>query len=298
MKLEHDVNNIATRGEGAARSRLRPSGQIARVVAFVGCVVGRGGALGVSCADTGSDGAGGGPGATARPAEAVGAANQALTAPPVCIAIQRGLSGTVADAIVANKTPYANFGASGALLTGLVSATQRESLLRFDLPAIPAGATINSVILTLYKTATMGSVSDIKVHRATAAWNENTVTWGTFNQAFNPAVEGVINNSANPWSPPGLIPLVQSWVSGAQANYGMLLEQPFFGTNVTQFLSSDGATVAQRRRLDVCYTVTCAAGFADCNGIGTDGCETAITTTSSSTSPARAAAMGTRRRST
>src|SRR4051812_34443723 len=97
MKLEHDVNKSETRGEGAARSRLWPVGRLARMAAFVGCAVGLGGIVGVGCADTGSDGAGGQGTVGGKAAEAVGAADQALTAAPICVVIQRGVSGTVAD---------------------------------------------------------------------------------------------------------------------------------------------------------------------------------------------------------
>ena len=189
--------------------------------------------------------------------------------------IQRGVSGTVADAQIANKTPPSNYGTSAAMNTGLVSGQERQSLVRFDLSAIPAGATINSAIFSAYNVNTVQS--DIRLNRVTAPWSESLVTWQSFNGAFAPVQDAIFSNSLNPSSAP-IVPPVQSWVSGANPNHGFLLRQPLFGTANTQFKSSEHATVAQRPRLDVCFTVTCAAGFADRNNNSADGCETAINT--------------------
>jgi hypothetical protein len=226
---------------------------------------------------TGPDGAGGQGSSGEKAAEAVGAATQALTAPPACIVIQRGVSGTVADSQIANKTPPKNYGTSAAMVTGLVAGEERQSLVRFDLSAIPPGATINSAIFSAYNTNT--AQSDIRLHRITAAWSETTVTWQSFGAAYVPGQSAIFSNSNNPASTNKIVPLVQAWVDGTNPNYGLLLQQPLFGTAYTQFQSSESPTVSQRPRLDVCFTVTCPAGFADCNNNGLDGCETAITTT-------------------
>src|SRR4029079_2217338 len=117
-----------------------------RMLLGVTCLLGLGAVSTSGCGTSGTESGNGGSGA----GETTRSAQQALVAPQVCISIQRGLSGTVADTLLANKTPASNFGTSAALVTGLVGGTQRESLLRFDLSTVPAGATINSAILSLY----------------------------------------------------------------------------------------------------------------------------------------------------
>jgi hypothetical protein len=112
------------------------------------------------------------------------------------------VSGTVADTLLANKAPASNFGTSAALVTGLVSATAREALLRFDLSAIPAGATINSAILTMYESALVSGAATINVHRVTAPWTENVVTYQSFNQAFVAAPDASFSNTLNPSTTP------------------------------------------------------------------------------------------------
>ena len=238
------------------------------------CLVGLGAVSASGCGNTGTDAGAGGNSAP----ETTRSTDQALTAPQVCIAIQRGVSGTVADTLLANRTPAANYGTSAGLVTGLVSATQREALVRFDLGAVPAGAIINSAILTMDESALVSGAASINAHRVTAAWNETTVTWQSFNQAFVAAPDASFSNTSNPATTSALVPLVQTWVNGTNPNYGILLEQAYFGTNATRFQSSELPTVSQRPRLDVCYTVTCAAGFADRDGKGQNGCETAIST--------------------
>src|SRR5690349_8120709 len=54
----------------------------------------------------------------------------ALGGEPICVTIQRGLSGSVADAHIADDKPTTSFGASAALSAGVAGPGMRQALLR------------------------------------------------------------------------------------------------------------------------------------------------------------------------
>lgn len=121
-------------------------------------------------------------------------AGQALVSAPVCVSIQRGLSGIVEDALLNSGTGSdgsinKNYGSSCSLSTSSDSlGGQRQALLRFDLSSIPPGATITSAAATL--NVLLGGGAPARAHRITAPWSESIVTWASFAGAFSPTVEG------------------------------------------------------------------------------------------------------------
>jgi uncharacterized protein (DUF2345 family) len=172
---------------------------------------------------------------------------------PTCVTIQRtGASGSVADALIADDggtdgSTTRNYGSSNSLSVGLVGTGQRQSLIRFDLSAIPSSATITSATLTLSVLLDPGA--PVRIHRATVPWSEATVTWASFEEAFAPTVEATLPGTSTPSA--SLTALVQAWVSGSFANDGILLERDL--TGFTVFASSE-YTQSQRPELAVCYT--------------------------------------------
>jgi hypothetical protein len=70
----------------------------------------------------------------------------------------------------------------GALVLGtiavLVPAITQQFLLRFDLNAIPATATVTSAKLTIaaYQ-PTFGASATLRAHQILAPWTESAVTW-------------------------------------------------------------------------------------------------------------------------
>src|SRR4051794_9982057 len=74
---------------------------------------------------------------------------RSAAANPTCITIQRGSGGVVADAHIGNDRTDKNFGSSAGLSVGSTPTGVRQGLLRFDLAAVPAGATITSAVVTL-----------------------------------------------------------------------------------------------------------------------------------------------------
>jgi hypothetical protein len=154
------------------------------------------------------------------------------------------------DAMLSNPPMNGNFGAQPIVRAG----GKDESLVRFDLGAIPPSAVIESATLKLYVS---GSASDapINVHRAAAAWAEGTVTYASFGQRFDATVLGsVFATSPNVQKSVDLTPLVTSWVTGAQPNFGVLLEASS-ASRKTIFVSREGGVAEQKPALQVCYTV-------------------------------------------
>jgi hypothetical protein len=187
----------------------------------------------------------------------------------------------VEDAQVASEQPAKNYGTKTLANVGVVGGGARQSLLRFDLSAIPATATVTSATLTLtaYQSLPLGSSATLRAHRILSPWTEGTVTWSLFDASFSAAVEAsAISNRMSPAAVSfDLTALAQAWVSGAAANHGLLLEQP--ETTTTNISTSESMTVSSQPRLDICYQpLICAPGFADCNNSGIDGCETDLST--------------------
>lgn len=154
----------------------------------------------------------------------------------------------VEDARITSQPKNQNFGGLPLLPVG----SKDEALLRFDLSGVPAGVVIDSASLKLYVNGSAGN-EVINVHRATADWAEDGVTFQSFNQQFSPVVEGTIQpNSANALKAVGLTDLVTAWYTGAQPNHGVLLETS--DAKKTIFISNEGGTAQYRPALEVCYT--------------------------------------------
>jgi hypothetical protein len=178
---------------------------------------------------------------------------------PVCVTIERGLFGDVADALINSGTGTdgsqdASYGSSNSLTASVSPSGQRQALLRFDLSSIPGGATISSATATLDVLLYGGA--PVRAHRATAPWSESTVTWASFAEAYLPQVEAIfpaVNGSLPGGTPTtaDLTAIVQAWVSGAAPNDGLLLERDL---GSTVFASSEYLQ-ASRPKLDVCYTL-------------------------------------------
>ena len=169
---------------------------------------------------------------------------------PACITIQRGTLGSVADAPLQSNSPTYNYGASASLNTGSTSAGSKVSLVKFDLSLIPAGATVTSATLGIFQTySTTGQT--IRVHEASAAWTESTVTWNNYG-GYDAAVLGSFASFVNGFGfkTVDVTGAVGDWVDGA-ANNGFALEESAGAQHA--YRSSEATTVGDRPYLEVCY---------------------------------------------
>jgi hypothetical protein len=252
--------------------------RVPRAALALAGVVGLGLTAGAGCSDSAPGGQGG-----AAVEGAVTEGKQALTSAPVCLSIRRqGAAGTVFDAGIVNKTPPKNYATSQTMSLGPAAGYDSQVLLQFDLSAIPSGSSTNITTATVNLARGVVAPSGpgtLEVHRALAPWSEATVTWQSFAGAFDPLSAATFSNQ--PTFPSfGLQALVQGWVRGTVPNYGVLIKDP--GAAVTNLWTSEYGNFYSRPELYVCYTITCAPDFADCNGNGADGCETNLVTSAAS----------------
>jgi RHS repeat-associated protein len=100
-------------------------------------------------------------------------------------------SSSAQNVMIDQDTPSTNYVGDYRLEAGTTSTGSVRSLLSFPLSSVPAGASINSADLRLYRDQNfgMGSSSDrIQVDQATSAWNAATATWS--NASNNDGIEG------------------------------------------------------------------------------------------------------------
>jgi hypothetical protein len=158
----------------------------------------------------------------------------------------------------------------------------RRGLLFFDVQAaLPAAATVDSVVLTLHLSDTTPRM--VRVHRVTSDWGEGTSnSWGgggasstandaTWLHTFYPGVfwqapgGDLIPNAADSaivnqpdtysWSGPGLAADVRLWLGGT-GNYGWLLRGDEIATSTARrFDSREHVTPEFRPVLTVYYTL-------------------------------------------
>ena len=114
--------------------------------------------------------------------------------------------------------------------------------------AIPDGTTITSA--TLYINVDEPSGQRIDIHRVTSPWDENTVTWNSFNETYMPGIEMSFYADMMGWKTIDMTALVQGWIEGDYANNGLLLRQIEQNSPRTIFWAKEGDYPPY---LEVCY---------------------------------------------
>jgi len=115
---------------------------------------------------------------------------------------------------------------------------------------IPEGSVIDAAVFSIF--VTWGDDSaPIEVHRATAAWDETTVTWANFANSYDPTIIDTFPRLVG-WQTADLTGLVQGWVDGSIDNQGILLRSDT--TFLTRFVSSESPDIAHRPQLEIWFT--------------------------------------------
>ncbi|NOS71525.1 MAG: DNRLRE domain-containing protein [Verrucomicrobia bacterium] len=147
------------------------------------------------------------------------------------------------DAFIDMNSPSTPRGGSYQLLVRNDASQRYETLLRFDLSAIPVGSTVNSVTLNMIESG--AGEGGIGFCRVTQSWDEDTVTWNN-----QPSREGWLFRFENPlsvnWSvtsaqQPLFAQIAQGWVNSPSANYGMAIIYDY-GGKYYQFSSKEHAS--------------------------------------------------------
>lgn len=121
---------------------------------------------------------------------------------------------------------------------------------------IPEGATIDQAEFSVFADDAMGHT--VYLHRITADWGENSVTWNSFMSSYDPIVIGSFTATFG-WNTVDVTGLVQAWVDGDVPNFGILLKQG--PTEFTRYFSSRYEFIDDRPKLEIWFTSP--SGVAD-----------------------------------
>jgi|CXWL01.1.fsa_nt_gi hypothetical protein len=197
--------------------------------------------------------------------------------PYTTITLQLGTDAGM-DAAISSLLSTINYGAAGEGISKIGPVLQNQ-LIQFDLSSIPSKAAIVSATLQLFQKSA-SSATIVSAHRINKTWLEGTkngsgtadgVTWKTTDGSTAwTANGGDYDNSPitrTTLTPPNNTPaywnissLVQDWISGKVANYGLLLKAE--DNVIASFASKEDATAANRPKLIIIYTCECGKSCA------------------------------------
>lgn len=128
-----------------------------------------------------------------------------------------------ADTFVSSSTPKVNDGVSPILVVQPGATT----FIKFDLSALPAGASVNKATLRLYVDFVVKGGS-FDVFPVNGAWAENTLTYNTPPPSLGSSATGntpvaITSVSLNKFVLINVTSLAQGWVNGTVANNGLAL---------------------------------------------------------------------------
>lgn len=190
---------------------------------------------------------------------------------------QDGLAPTPAydgtfDTYIRQASATTNYGAAAALLVDgdepAGTTSDMSILLGWDVSEIPASATIDAVNIHLNTQNVGGPYYCYALRRA---WDENQATWNQASAGSAWGAPGALAGSDRDGLPlctvntgslgTLVVPLnadgiaqVQSWVSGAVANHGLVISDSG-STNGADFDSSESGSAMSRPKLEVTYTL-------------------------------------------
>lgn len=164
-----------------------------------------------------------------------------LFCPPTIAGIEATLA---ADTTVRNNPGQANFGNHQDLVVDSMS----RALLRFTLPTLPPGATLQQARLILFTNRVQRSGS-MNVLRVTAPWAEASVNASSFPSLGDTIAAAVPVTAEQQFLVVDVTPAVAAWLSGA-ANYGLALSPGSNATDV-QFDSKENQQSSQPPRLEL-----------------------------------------------
>jgi len=147
-------------------------------------------------------------------------------------------------------------GGPNVLYQGQYGACFDRILIQWDLSTFGTGTTINDAEMWFYCTGFYGTVSgNMTYHKILEAWSEDTVTYNTQPDFDAPPSATASWPVMETWHTVDITGLVQSWVDGSVANYGVYgWCEDTTGTCDAEFESSNDDYEAYRPKLVVDYT--------------------------------------------
>ena len=185
--------------------------------------------------------------------------NPPLTwASPKTITLQPGSEGK--DSGVSSATPTTNCGNSNDFLVGsCLTLLNIRTYIEFDLSTVPGNARVVGASLKIYKYMEVGSGSNnAGLYQVTSNWKESAITWNNQPTSSTVAESSCIVSSVSTgwitWD--NIYDLVQGWLGGTIANYGMLLKTTDETADlVVHCWSSDYKDASKRPKLTITYYI-------------------------------------------
>ncbi len=162
---------------------------------------------------------------------------------------------------------------------GFYSGGTKRSLIRFDVSAVPSGASVTSARLRLLMN-TIGANRTLEAYEALQSWTQLGSTWqvydtgsswntagcggsGTDYAATTAGSTSVTTSQAGTWVEIDLdTSLVEGWVSGTITNNGLLLKVTDESSGEMRYRAENYSTASERPQLVVEYTTDTTAPAA------------------------------------
>jgi len=159
------------------------------------------------------------------------------------------------DAEVYEAAPTTNYGSDTTFETGQDGSSKTWlSYIKFDFSLIPAAEAIIKAELRI-KTQSIKGATNINIVRATADWDESTITWDTKSAVAPTSTEletqfgceyvKASGGSTEVWIVYDITQFVRHWKAGNVANYGFQISGGGAGAGV-HFYSSEASNTANR----------------------------------------------------
>jgi len=174
------------------------------------------------------------------------------------ITLQPGPAGK--DAAISSSIPANNFGNETYSWVGDFSTTITRLYIQFNLSSVPANARITDADLLLYQYFTVGgSDFTIELQKINNNWDESTISWDLQpTRSSDPIITSSITAGATTWKSWDIDDLVQAWLDGGIANYGVVVKDidETSGDTMAYFYTSDYTIdTTKRPKLEIVYYI-------------------------------------------
>lgn len=175
-----------------------------------------------------------------------------------------------ADTYLLQTSPTTPQGANNALAVKSGSG-ERVSMIKFDLSAIPANATVTAATLTITKRGTGGTGLVNNIHRLVRDWVESEATYNEAETGTNWGTAGAANTTSdynttlldtltvpaaqNAPETADLTSVVQDWVDGTSNNYGIRISSDGGSGDPNTWNSKEATTKALWPYIEALYTI-------------------------------------------
>jgi hypothetical protein len=157
------------------------------------------------------------------------------------------------DTFVSSATPKLNYGPS--IILAVASGT--NSYVKFNLSAIPAGASISKATLRLYVDAVEKN-GTFDVYQLNGSWSEGTLTYNTPPPALGASATGghplsITSASCNQFLLIDITPLAQGWLNGTVPNQGVALALTSGSSGAFSFDSKESLLTGNGPELEIAF---------------------------------------------